>query len=273
MATKWCLNCRSEFLASIEVCPDCGVDLVDEEPVERFRGESGASGQRGGNVVYELHEWAIESRVLLEQFIEAQQILHAWEGTDLVVAPESKDAIDTLVAQVEATTLPTLDPDAPKIVYEMGEWSDAEVTRLAEGLLAVEIHHEFDYEGNLVVLEEDEQRVEDLLDSIEFPDALSPDMDDDAASGPDTQEVLSDLFVAVDRLRKHARDHEGVLGLIKTAATVTDLPVPFGFAPAVWNDIKGQATRLREAIENDSASDEEIEAQADEFRTLLRSYV
>jgi len=158
------------------------------------------------------------------------------------------------------------------VVYELGDWGDPQITRLAEALGAVQISFEFDEEGDLVVLAIDEERVEDLLDSLDDPDALQADMQGEF-EGVDAQDALSDLFIAADRLRKHARDHEGVLGLVGAASKVEAMTVPFGFAPAVWHDIAGQATRLKEILETDSETDDQIEEHAGELRDLLRSYV
>lgn len=269
--TKWCQNCGSEYLASVEVCLDCDLPLVSKDPeADDPEVETDPSGQ----VEYELHEWAVESRVMLEQLLESAGIPRAWEGTDLVVPAACEAQVDELIEQVQVTTLPSLDADAPKLVYELTDWSDDDVTRLAEALDTLVVPYEFDVEGNLVVLEVDEQRVEDLLDSIEYPDALKPDVDvDDDYDGVDVIELLGDLFVATDRLQHHARDHEGVLAFVNAAPAVLALDVPFGFAPAAWNDIKGQVERLREGLEGDTMTDEQIEEHATELRGVLRNYV
>jgi hypothetical protein len=129
-------------------------------------------------------------------------------------------------------------------------------------------------DGNLVVLASDEAAVEELLDTIEFPDALeADDGGEERPPGRDASEVLSDLFVASDRLRHHARDHEGVLGLVATASEVEQLSLPYGFEPDVWHSIVERTATLRSALEGDDVSDEDIEAQADELRSRLREFV
>ena len=114
---------------------------------------------------------------------------------------------------------------------------------LVDALAEADLPYDFDVDGNLVVLADDESRVEELLDTVEFPDAL----DADTKGGGDglvAQEVLSDLFVAADRLRHHARDPEGVLGLVAAAIAVEDLELPFGFEPGVWQKILDGAASL-----------------------------
>jgi hypothetical protein len=49
--------------------------------------------------------------------------------------------------------------------------------------------------------------------------------------------------------------------------------LPYGFEPAVWKRIVEGADALRAAIEDDDVGDEDIEAQADEYRSLLREFV
>ncbi len=229
--------------------------------------------ERGDQAVYALHELSMAERTLVDQLLAGQEIPRVWEGTNLVVPMAARGQTDPLVVQAVGLEVAQLDPDAPKLVYELDEWTDAEVSRLTEGLDELGIAHEFTYEGALVVLEEDDARVEALFDSIEFPDALEPDLDADAASGLETQAILSDLFVAADRLRKHARNADGVLALVSSAKAVDGLDVPFGFAPAVWSDIVAQAAGLREAIEGDDELDDQIEERAGELRALLRNYV
>jgi hypothetical protein len=50
--------------------------------------------------------------------------------------------------------------------------------------------------------------------------------------------------------------------------------LPYGFAPAIWNDLVVQARELRAALESDDAiDDEKIIEQAAALRTALRNFV
>jgi hypothetical protein len=237
-----------------------------EPPDERESGE--------GYVAYELHEWARETRLMLQQLLEADDIPYVWESTDLVVPGAFEKQVDAIVHHVDAAAEPALDPDADKLLYELAEWSDEEATRLASELDDVEIPYDFDIEGNLIVLADDEQRVEEILDSIEFPDALQPGDDDEAdGDGLEAQEVLSALFLAADRLRRNASDPDGVLQLVDAVERVGSMRLPFGFEPRVWDTIVARASELKAAIEGDEASDDDIEASADQLRALLSTLV
>ncbi len=291
MATKFCMECAGEFIETVDICPDCGVELVDERPADRIE----STGHReDGQVTYELHEWAVESRVMLQQLLESAGIRHAWSGTDLLASASLEPRIDLLVEQVEVTTLPTLDPELAKIAYDIEDWSDEQQTLLMHALDEVAIAYEFDLDGALVVLEENEERVEALLDRIEFPDALPVDDDPnrdatgdgdgdgdgdaedagrDSVDGLEAAEVMSDLFVAADRLQRNARDAEGVLTLVARADVAGQLRLPYGFSRPVWRDIVVQATTVKDLLEGTDSDDATIEEHAKVLRDTLRQYV
>src|SRR5437763_1194713 len=99
VATKFCPNCGDEFVDTVETCPDCEIPLVDEPPEV-------VDASRTGQVTYELHDWAVESRVMLESLLTGQEVPHAWEGTDLIVPAALESRVDGLVDQVDVTTEP-----------------------------------------------------------------------------------------------------------------------------------------------------------------------
>ena len=76
-----------------------------------------------------------------------------------------------------------------------------------------------------------------------------------------------------DRLMHDPLDHEGVLSLVDGARLAETLPLPYGFAPAVWNDLVTQAQQLRAALEKDDVDDDQIIEQATRLRTTLRNFV
>jgi hypothetical protein len=306
VANKFCPSCGDEFVATVETCPDCEVPLVDEPPSDVDRSKT-------GQVEYELHEWAVESRVMLESLLTGQSVPHAWEGTDLSVPAAFETKVDGLIEQVEVTAEPNLDPDAPKVAYDLAEWDDEQQTELIQGLDARGIPYDFDVDGSLVVLEADDEAVDAVLDEItggddEADDAeveagtdtpaveaddevvadadaegddaeeTGDDAEDDELVGADgeeldAQQVMSDLFVAADRLRKKANDHEGVLTLVERAGVAQRMRLPFGFNRHDWDQIVEQAADLRDLIEDDDSSDADITARAAVLRGTLHPYV
>jgi hypothetical protein len=237
----------------------------DDEP-------EGADSDASGYVVYELNEWSRESRSMVQQLLEAEDVPYVWESTNLVIPAPFEERADEVIEQVEATASPPLDPDAEKVLYDLGEWTEDEVARLVDALADAELGFDFDVEGNLVVVADDEPRVEELFDTLEAADDAE-DEDDDGVEKRPASDVLSDLFVAADRLSHHARDHEGVLGFVKAAGDLDNLRLPYGFETQVWTRIVEDTDRLRAALEGDEVGDDEIEEQAAEYRTLLRQYV
>lgn len=245
----------------------------DDDPNDDESGE--------GYVVYELHERSRETRVMLQQLLDADDIPYVWEGTDLVVPGAFERDVDALVEHADAAAEPVLPAEAEKTLYELSDWSDDDAVRLSDALAAEGILHEFDVEGNLIVLTEDEERVEEIFDEVGSPDAERQEGDEDGedaetldtGDGPDAQAVLTDLFVASDKLRKNANDHNGVLGLVDAAGIIEEMRLPFGFDPKVWRSIVEAAVALRDAIEDDDTPDDDIEAAADELRTRLSTLV
>lgn len=293
MATKFCPECGDEFVATAETCPDCEVALVDERPEH-------AGEHKTGQTTYELHEWAVESRVMLESLLAGQALPHAWEGTDLQVPAALEAKVDALIKQVEITTEPNLDPDAPKVAYELTDWDDEQQTELIQALGAKGVPYDFDIDGSLVVLEADDAVVEAVFDELttdgdeagdepaaaagvagsEAEDADEVEADEDDGDDVlntgvelDAQAVMSDLFVAADRLRKKATDHEGILTMVDRANDAARMRLPFGFDRKDWESIVEQSTKLRDLIEDDESADDDIEAHAAILRGTLRNLV
>ncbi len=267
-----------------------------DEPDADQLDDGDADAGVGEHVTYEMGEWSNEARVMLEQLLTGAGITRVWEGTDLVVRSEDEQAVDDLVDEVRSADEPMLDPDAEKVVYEVNDWTTEQLVTLTGGLMERGIGYEFDMEGDLVVLATDEEGVEALLDVIEFgsapddPDAAGTDTDpadadaaafDGSESGDDgdtddgleTAEILSDLFVACDRLQKNARDADGVLGVVNSAEKLSNRALPFGYEPAVWDGMVDAATGLSLDLAGDEADDEELEDKARALRDRLRNYV
>jgi len=194
------------------------------------------------------------------------------------VRPEDETDADRLIDEADREAF--LDSDAEQVSYDLGDWDDARRAQLTETLITASIEHAWDEHGELVVLEDDEERVDAIVDGIEFPESLAVDDAEEeaaevalAADGLDPQDVLSELFLSADRLMHDPLDHEGVLSLVDAARLAETLPLPYGFAPPVWNDLVTQAQGLRAALEKDDVDDEQIIEQATRLRTTLRNFV
>jgi hypothetical protein len=258
-----------------------GPEAVDGDDGADEEADGDRTSTRSGQVRYELHEWAVESRVMLESLLAGQSVPHAWEGTDLVVPAALEDQVDGLIDQVSVTEEPNLDPDVAKTAYELEGWDDEQRTLLLRQLDAKGVPYDFDVDGSLIVQESDEDVVEAVFDEIapdvDLEDGDSEDPEDDssldAGEELDAQAVMSDLFVAADRLRRRVSDHQGVLTLVERAEDVERMRLPFGFDRTDWKRIVTASVALRDLIEDDAAADDDIKAAADKLRAMLHVYV
>lgn len=160
------------------------------------------------------------------------------------------------------------------LVYEMDGWEPSERTALDQLLDAESISHRWDGD-DLLVPEDAEERVDSLMDRVEFPDALEAvageeedDVDDEAVYA-----VMSDLFVAADRLAdEHAIDVEMAGELVVASAAASAAEAPYGVEPASWKQVQQLAEGIVGAIESE-ADDDVVVREAASLRDLLRRMV
>ena len=273
-ATRWCLLCGAEYVAGVLECADCLVPLSDRQPLRIDE----LGGDEDEQIAYEFDELEAHARLAIDELFWSNGIAHAWDGTSLIVRPDDEEEADQLIDEADREAF--LDSDAEQVSYDLGDWDDGRRAQLAETLASASIEHAWDEHGELVVLEDDEDRVDAIIDAVENPDALEVDDAVEQAAeaalaeeGLDPQDVLSELFVSADRLMHDPLDHEGVLSLVDAARMAETLPLPYGFAPPVWNDLVGQAQALRSSLEVDDVDDEKIIEQATRLRSTLRNYV
>jgi len=221
----------------------------------------------------DLAAWASESRELLAALLSGRGIEHVWQGTTLVTPSGDDDAVQALVTEVETAATPLWDEEEPRVVYEVGDWPVGAQSTVASRLAEQNINHAWDVDGDLIVAEADEATVEAIFDEIELPEGDDDD-EDEVYDGPEAMEVMSQLFVAADRLRRNALDPDGVLAAVEWSEWAEAVPLPFGLSPAVWKDIVGQSVALRRAIEaDDEDGDDQIHELAESLRRQLRQYV
>ena len=262
---------------------DAGLDDV-VDPVDELDDAAGADDggdddggdddgdDDGDELVYELDDWSGESRLLADGLFENAGIARVWQGGTLVVRAEDEAAVDEIIDNVDAMAVPPLDPDAEKVAYEVGDWTDAQRTGLAQRLGGAGGPRGGGEDGGPVRAAEGGGGGGGVFDAIETPDELDATLGDED-DGLAAQEVLSDLFVSSDRLMHDARDSEGVLTFVDAAARAATLSLPFGFERGVWDEIVARAGALATDFEQDVDDDDLIVGRATELRNLLRSYV
>ncbi len=160
--------------------------------------------------------------------------------------------------------------DDDTLVYEMDGWEPSERRTLDQLLDSQAIPHR--WEGDdLVVPAGEEERIDDLLDAVEYPDAL--DAAEDEGDDEAVYAVMSDLYVAADRIaRERVVDVDLAGELVTAAAVAAATPPPFGVDPSSWNQVQQLAEGVVAAIEAE-ADDDVIARDAATLRDVLRRFV
>lgn len=239
------------------------------------RGQPGEPGfERADDVEewleYDLHEWALEKRVMLQQLLTAEQVVHTWQGTTLHVHHSLEEAVDELINEVEEVAEGRVDLGSEVTAYEMQELSDDMQNRLLENLAAAGVPYEIDEDGDLVVRVEDEERTEAVIIELQ---ARAGEADLVEMDGLELNELLSALFVACDRLRRNPRDADGVLEGLDSARQVAQVRTPFGFSAVDWRAARAAAERLVEMLEGDETPDEDLRELTQGLRDVLHRLI
>ena len=157
--------------------------------------EDAGDGETGEWLAYEFHEWALESRVMLQQLLTADKVVHSWQGTTLMVHESLEEQVDSLVDEVEeaekareATSRP-IGPEDALTAFELAEWPEALRAELVERLVQARVPHILDTEGDAAE-----------VDAAEV-DAVGEAAEDDAVEG-----------AAVGEAAEDDADHETELG-------------------------------------------------------------
>lgn len=159
------------------------------------------------------------------------------------------------------------------LVYEMDGWEQAERDALSKLMADEDVAHR--WEGDdLLVPEECEDRVDALMDRVEFPDALEAvEGGDDEVDDEAVYAVMSDLFVAADRLaRERVVDIEAAGEVATAVDAATNAPPPYGVEPATWKQVQQMAEGIVASLEAE-ADDEVVVGEAAALRDVLRRFV
>ena len=333
-----------------------------------------AGDDAGEWLAYEFHAWSLESRVMLQQLLTVDQVVHSWQGTTLMVHESLEVAVDSLVDEVEETEKAKeaiarpIGPEDPLTAFELNEWPEALRAELMERLVQARVPHILDTEGDadpdaergaddadpdaergaddpdpdaergaddpdaergaddpdpdaerdaddpdpdaergaddpdpdaergaddpdpdaerdadwadpdaeraevcdLLVREADEERVELVIDDLL---AREEEADFDEMDGLEVNGLLSDLFVACDRLRRDPRDVDGVRGVVANARRVAAVRTPFGFSASNWRSLRDAAGDLLAMVEGEDSDEDDLREQAHQMSDALRMLI
>ena len=304
---------------------DDAVDDGGEHPGEHAggdeAGDSAASDSEDGGewLAYEFHEWSLESRVMLQQLLTVDQVVHSWQGTTLMVHESLEATVDGLVEEVEETEeakqaiARPIGSDEPLTAFELAEWPEALRDELMERLVQSRVPHILDTEGDmgdadgadvdgadadgadadgadadradadgaepgaapvpvcdLLVREADEERVEVVIDDLL---AREEEADFEEMDGLEVNRLLSDLFMACDRLRRDPRDFDGLRGVMAHARRVAAVRTPFGFAAPNWRNLRAAAGGLLAMVEDEDSDADELRELAHRMSDTLRMLI
>ena len=273
-------------------------------------GDADAGDDAGEWLAYEFHAWSLESRVMLQQLLTVDQVVHSWQGTTLMVHESLEATVDNLVDEVEETEKAKeaiarpIGPEDPLTAFELNEWPEALRAELMERLVQARVPHILDTEGDadpdaeggadaadpdaeggadaadpdaeraevcdLLVREADEERVELVIDDLL---AREEEADFDEMDGLEVNGLLSNLFVACDRLRRDPRDVDGVRGVVANARRVAVVRTPFGFSAANWRSLRNAAGDLLATVEGEDSDEDDLREQAHQMSDALRMLI
>lgn len=156
-----------------------------------------------------------------------------------------------------------------ELIYELVDWSPEMRNQLSLVLEREGVAHE--WEGHdLVVAAAVEEQVDSFIDQVEQGDELpaeAEDVDDEAEYN-----LLSDLFVAADRLGNDPSDLALCGDLVDAAGPARSMATPFGVDDVAWNRVLAQTAAVVDAIEAE-AEDSVVGERARSLSDLLRGYV
>lgn len=169
--------------------------------------------------------------------------------------------------------------DDDDVEFDLTDWSDDERAVLGERLAEAGIAYRWvDPAGvppgsaaGLVVADADADRVDEILDDVEFPDALEA-VDDDGAADEASYAVMSDLYVSADKLKNNPADPIAGDDLVNAAAVAATAAIPFGVEIRVWEQVQELAADISRLLEDD-AEPRTIAERSATLREILSRFV
>jgi len=264
--TVWCFQCRIDYDDGVEVCVDCTAATIERSPLAPHE----VGGEGDDQMAYEFNAWPIEARGRLDSELWKANLSHSWMAGSLIIRAADEDAVDALVDVVDTEMQPTFTVGAELVEYALDDYPDDARERVLHMVDLAGVPHRVEDGHVLVVQERDEAAVDDLFDrlSSEAPERLTfgPGIE-----GVDPLDVVHDLFVASDKLRKNPTDSRA-RGAFMTAQTdAHEIKLPWGYDSRFWRGVLDRSDELHDALEQDDRDlvKEHALAIRDALRTVL----
>ncbi len=90
---RWCALCGAEYVAGVAECVDCLVALVEQPPLRPTTSATRTASRSPTSTTTSTPR----SGSPIDRVLADAGIVHAWEGTTLVVAPYDEDEVDRLL--------------------------------------------------------------------------------------------------------------------------------------------------------------------------------
>ena len=226
---------------------------------------------RGDERVFDLVSWPEDALHVVRSLLDSAEVEHRWEAGKLVVDAPQRTEVQELLDEVVAASRPRLEADADRVAYELADWPAEELRELEAALDQEGIVGEWTEDGELLVYESDEERVDALFEELGLH---GPD-DRVALEGEELTGLLNDVLLATDRLARDARDPDAVVGTVTGARQVAGVATPLGFDEHAWEQLSAQLAELGDVLEREDADadDEEVSSRAREIRDRLRQWL
>ncbi len=271
MIAVWCFQCGLDFAPDVAECVECGVPTVDHPPMPL----EAVGADDDSHLAYEFHAWNGPARAALETALYRAHLAHAWQGPTLLIRESDEEAVDDLVEEIDegmstSATSGVASEDG-QLGFDLGARNQDLHAAVVAKLTEEGVEHELMGNGFLLVPSEMEDEIGDWIEAIQesmrASDSFGPGVE-----GVDAHQVVEQLFVAADVLRRNTRDLRAQRRLLDNAAIAHDLKLPFGYEAPMWRGVLDQAAVLVALIE-DAGDDNLVEAEARTLRNMLQTYV
>jgi hypothetical protein len=158
-----------------------------------------------------------------------------------------------------------------EVSFDLADWTDEERATVGQRLTDDGIAHRWE-ETELVVDEADADVVEGVLDEVDYPDQLDEADEDEEVDDEAVYAVMSNLYVAADRLKDDPDDADRVTEFWHAAEAASTSPPPFGIDQQVWRQVQEVAGSIKEEIDQEADSDV-MARDAASLRQMLSHYV